>query len=302
MTVRSKWSFSVNALLISALLLLGTRLAFGRASPQNAVAGSETATQCASCHQEVVSHFYTTRHGKADKFQAWGSFSGCASCHGDTQQHAESGDPSLVSKPDSSSNGWCLSCHNNQHSQNFWGGSAHDTGKVSCLSCHSIHKAKSAEKLLAKATVNEGCLSCHVEVKKSQTQRSTHLFRDEWRNQLMKCTDCHSPHGSQTAKMIKAGSVNESCLACHMEKRGPFLWQHSPVQENCLTCHAAHGSNNASLLVARTTQLCQSCHMQGRHQTVAGKPNSAWVFNRSCLNCHAQIHGSNHPSGPVLMR
>jgi len=26
------------------------------------------------------------------------------------------------------------------------------------------------------------------------------------------------------------------------------------------------------------------------------------LMNRSCLNCHTQIHGSNHPSGPRFHR
>jgi DmsE family decaheme c-type cytochrome len=139
-------------------------------------------------------------------------------------------------------------------------------------------------------------------MRKAQFQRSTHLFRDENRNARITCIDCHNPHGSQAPKMVKANSTNDTCYACHTEKRGPFLWQHSPAQENCMNCHTPHGSNNPSLLTLRTTQLCQSCHMQGRHQTVAGRPNAAFTFNRSCLNCHSQIHGSNHPSGVDFQR
>jgi hypothetical protein len=56
------------------------------------------------------------------------------------------------------------------------------------------------------------------------------------------------------------------------------------------------------MLQARVTQLCQSCHQQGRHQTLAGLPASIWVGNRACLNCHQNIHGSNHPSGPLFQR
>ena len=40
----------------------------------------------------------------------------------------------------------------------------------------------------------------------------------------------------------------------------------------------------------------------GRHQTVAGAPNSAWAFNRACTQCHPAVHGSNHPSGVNLQR
>jgi predicted CXXCH cytochrome family protein len=27
-----------------------------------------------------------------------------------------------------------------------------------------------------------------------------------------------------------------------------------------------------------------------------------FVFNRSCTNCHPQVHGSNHPSGLRFQR
>jgi predicted CXXCH cytochrome family protein len=74
------------------------------------------------------------------------------------------------------------------------------------------------------------------------------------------------------------------------------------VRENCLNCHAAHGSNQESLLSRQVTRLCQSCHIQGRHQTGAARPDELWLFNRACLNCHGQIHGSNHPSGVILQR
>jgi DmsE family decaheme c-type cytochrome len=135
-------------------------------------------------------------------------------------------------------------------------------------------------------------------LKKSLTQRSRHPLREG----RMDCSSCHNPHGSGTDRMIRADSVNDQCFLCHREKRGPFLWEHSPVREDCLTCHAAHGSNHDKMLVARTVQLCQSCHLQGRHQTVAGLETAFWNTNRQCLNCHSQIHGSNHPSGPLFQR
>jgi len=49
----------------------------------------------------------------------------------------------------------------------------------------------------------------------------------------------------------------------------------------------------------------------GGHPSVARTPaglpgggggGSAFLLAGSCLNCHSQIHGSNHPSGVKLMR
>lgn len=274
--------------------------------PSAGLSQSVDAETCKTCHEDVVNEFVKTRHGKADKFHAFDFTQSCGSCHTNAAEHAETGDPSKVGNLAklslSASSETCLGCHENQHEQSFWRGSEHETSELGCLSCHSVHKAKSPEKLLIRRTEKETCLSCHTQQQRAQFQRSTHLFMDEHRKTLIGCSTCHNPHGTETPKMIKALSVNDLCYQCHTEKRGPFLWQHPPVQENCLNCHTQHGSNNASLLKMRGQNLCQSCHMQGRHQTVAGSSNTMWNINRPCATCHSQVHGSNHPSGVKLQR
>lgn len=261
--------------------------------------------ECLACHEDVVNRFAGTRHGRAMEFGTWGEVN-CQSCHGDTAEHMTSADPENVKNPAkqpvSEVTTRCMSCHASGGHQQLWFGSAHDTSNVSCLDCHSVHQAASKEKLLVKTTDTQLCLSCHSEVRKSQFQRSSHLLRSEWGESRLGCVSCHNPHGSTGEKLLQKASVNETCYQCHAEKRGPFLWEHPPAREDCLNCHRPHGSNNPGLLTQRTTFLCQSCHLQGRHQTVAGRPNSVWNINRGCLNCHPQIHGSNHPSGILFHR
>lgn len=297
---KTRMGLGVPAIVLTLLILVSSMQAQSAVPRQSSVAA-----QCATCHEDVVKQYGTTRHGKADQFGAAG-YQSCASCHGDVTAHTESGDPTKIFNPRKTglaeSSAKCLTCHETQHNRAFWQGSTHELSNVGCLSCHSVHHAKSPEKLLAHSSENQTCLSCHTDQRKAQTQRSTHLFRDELHRATMQCSDCHNPHGSQTEKMLRANSVNDTCYACHTEKRGPFLWQHSPVQENCLNCHSPHGSNNQNLLSMRAPQLCQNCHLQGKHQTVSGFANSPWVFNRACLNCHSKIHGSNHPSGLKLQR
>jgi DmsE family decaheme c-type cytochrome len=135
-------------------------------------------------------------------------------------------------------------------------------------------------------------------MRKTLHQRSRHPLQEG----LMSCVSCHDPHGSTAIASVSALTPNDKCYECHAEKRGPFLFAHQPVQEDCMTCHDAHGSNQASMLDPQPPRLCQSCHLFGHHQTVPGTSKQVWNTSRSCVNCHAAIHGSNHPSGVVFLR
>ena len=98
------------------------------------------------------------------------------------------------------------------------------------------------------------------------------------------------------------------------------MFGHPPVEDNCLSCHTPHGSNHNKLLNEKVPNLCQDCHVQGRHPTSYYGQNQAWIkpdgttnpdsatssrfVSRSCLNCHNAIHGSNAPTnrGKYLIR
>ena len=61
------------------------------------------------------------------------------------------------------------------------------------------------------------------------------------------------------------------------------------------------------MLVARQPMLCQRCHIGTRHPSTiyddaAVQARSNRIIGRSCVNCHQQIHGTNHPSGQSLTR
>ncbi|HLA76746.1 MAG TPA: DmsE family decaheme c-type cytochrome [Vicinamibacteria bacterium] len=263
--------------------------------------------ECATCHEEVAKGFGKTGHGRsfaADKNYQTAS---CTSCHTGAQEHLDSGGEkrpaSLTKGAADEANASCLSCHAGKNQQAHWQGSAHQRAGTRCASCHDVHgkhpgSAEPARALPAATESTKKCLECHGAMRASLHQRSAHPMREG----QMQCVSCHNPHGTAGEKLINHGSTNELCYSCHQNLRGPFLWEHSPVREDCLTCHRAHGSNYPSLLQARVTQLCQSCHQQGRHQTLPGVPASVWVGNKACLNCHSQIHGSNHPSGPLFQR
>ena len=121
--------------------------------------------------------------------------------------------------------------------------------------------------------------------------------------------------------MVK-NTITETCYTCHAEKRGPFLWEHAPVVEDCTNCHSPHGSNVTPLLKTRAPMLCQECHTSDHAKglySAANLPGGAFVTGngtipagaqsptdqangRACLQCHSQIHGSNHPGGAKYNR
>ena len=116
----------------------------------------------------------------------------------------------------------------------------------------------------------------------------------------MACADCHNPHGTAGPKLLVRDSVTDTCYTCHMEKRGPFVRNHQPVQEDCTICHNPHGTTTPNLLKSRPPFLCQQCHEPTGHQANAASLNSARGFAtntvaRGCVNCHTNIHGSNNP-------
>lgn len=199
-------------------------------------------------------------------------------------------------------NEMCLNCHSG-HVGGDWAGSAHDVNDLSCADCHSVHKPR--DPMLVAETQDEQCLACHVDAKSDFYKPYAHPVRQG----KLACTDCHTPHGSANDKMLVRSNLNETCYGCHAEKRGPLVWEHAPVQDDCSNCHEPHGAVHPAMLRQRPPLLCQSCHSPAGHPSVPHTPDglaegsaSPFLLSGSCLNCHQQVHGSNHPSGKSLMR
>jgi DmsE family decaheme c-type cytochrome len=186
----------------------------------------------------------------------------------------------------------------------MWSGSAHDARNLACTSCHSIHDPRSVTAQLRAATETQLCEACH-RVQASKTKRVAHMPVPEGK---LRCSSCHDAHGTTNVKLLRVGNwVNESCLSCHTEKRGPFLFEHAAGRESCISCHDPHGSSNDRMLVAKLPMLCQRCHIGTRHPStiydnLSVQNRSKRIIGRGCVNCHQNIHGSNHPSGQSLVR
>jgi DmsE family decaheme c-type cytochrome len=263
---------------------------------------------CLACHDDRAKGLSGTIHGTAAHPRSPAAAQGCESCHGPGSRHIE--DPSddtrirkfsKMAPRDSSAT--CLACHT-QTSHALWQGSAHDARNLSCATCHSVHEPKSERAQLSAATEIETCASCH----RAQVMKATRVSHMPVTEGRMTCTTCHNPHGSTNVRQLRVGNwINESCVSCHTEKRGPFLFEHAAGRESCVSCHDPHGSSNDRMLVARVPMICQRCHIGTRHPStiydgLAVQNRSNRIIGRACINCHQQIHGSNHPSGQSLTR
>jgi DmsE family decaheme c-type cytochrome len=290
------------------------------AAAQGAGAGYVGEEVCLTCHEDQEKRFRNTPMGKAYAHPRTDLQKlGCESCHGPGKAHVDAGGgkdtiPLRFGRDSANSideqNAACLACHS-RGNRLFWTGSPHQSRQMACVDCHQVKQEvkvllSSETRYSAPLTENRGvkksqpelCLQCHA-MRRAQLQRSSHM---PYREGKVTCTSCHNPHGSPYPKQLIQATVNENCLSCHTERRGPFLWEHPPVMENCATCHEAHGSNNPQLLKVRMPRVCDSCHVTSRHPTTPTLLNAVRDFNRGCTNCHSAIHGSNHPSGNMFLR
>lgn len=277
------------------------------AAPQVGYAGSD---KCIVCHADKGDSMKATAHGQAKNPRSPEATHGCESCHGPGQAHIDDDAKGHIRKfgkiKPEEINETCLSCHN-RGTHAGWEGSAHERRDLSCTTCHSVHSPKSVENQLNKPAETQVCATCH-RLQVTKTERA--VAHMPVREGKLSCSSCHNPHGSiSNVKQLKTGnSVNELCTTCHAEMRGPMLWEHAPVRENCTTCHDPHGSSNDRMLVVRMPMLCQRCHVASSHPSSVYDNNAITVkksnrmFGRSCVNCHSNIHGSNHPSGQFFIR
>lgn len=279
------------------------------AAPARAQSGTYVGDEtCVGCHDAEGRSYHRTLHGKAQNARSPAGEHGCETCHGPGQAHVD--DPtkpesirrfaSMAPRDVAES---CLACHS-RGTHAFWKGSAHDSRNLSCVTCHSVHSAKSASAQLVKVDEIQLCATCH-RPEAMKIRRTAHMPLVEGQ---MTCSSCHNPHGAANVRQLRAGSwINESCISCHAEKRGPYLWEHAPGRDNCVTCHDPHGSSNDRMLVAKVPMLCQRCHVSSGHPPVIYDQaqlnnGSNRMVGRGCVNCHSQIHGSNSPSGNRFLR
>jgi DmsE family decaheme c-type cytochrome len=216
----------------------------------------------------------------------------CENCHGAGKAHVEGGgDVTKIFNPAKASakeiDATCLKCHSGAHPD--FERSPHAKAAVGCTTCHDIHGSK--EETLLKAAQPTLCFQCHTDEKPQFDMPFHHKVNEG----LVKCSDCHDVHGTfEKSNLRSRNDSNLICTKCHTEKRGPFVYEHTPVKgEGCLGCHTPHGSQNARMLnMPNINVLCNQCHSPVAAGTVHGM-NAGSSELTPCTDCHTYIHGSN---------
>lgn len=272
-------------------------------------------TVCKACHPDVNANFFRNAHFKSSADEKLTeSQKGCESCHGPGKAHVaakiENKKSTIIAfsqlKPKQILDN-CLTCHSQQMGRAQIRRSSHSTADVVCTSCHAIHKSATPKHLLAKPQTDL-CYTCHNNVRAQFSMPFKHRVNEGF----MQCSDCHNPHGGETPtwkmsarpRMMAQGLQNEEpCMKCHVDKRGPFLFEHAAVRvDGCSSCHVPHGGmNNRLLKRPQVFTLCLECHNgaanfgrqgDGIQQTPATHSLTDPRY-QNCTICHIRIHGSN---------
>ncbi len=284
----------------AALLALTLGWALAMALP-----GWGSDASCRACHQTEATGGITHRaHGLGADPRGEQAAISCTSCHGPSAEHARMPrnppDYSFAKGHEAAGDGACLSCHGGS-AMGHWAFSEHATAEVGCTSCHSIHTI--TDPVQERGGQFQVCTDCHQREKMDQMKFSRHPMAEG----LVQCTDCHAPHGGAGMNGLVQPTLNDTCYQCHAEKRGPFLFEHEPVQDDCMHCHLPHASVNDQLLKARQPFLCQQCHIASRHPGTLYDSDRLGrrdinIIGQSCTNCHSQVHGGNQPASSTFRR
>jgi DmsE family decaheme c-type cytochrome len=194
--------------------------------PATAPAKAVDAT-CLSCHAGTHPNFLRSPHAKANV--------SCVSCHTVHQAAPETvllkaAQPML-----------CFQCHTDvkpafdmpfHHKVN--------EGLVTCSDCHDPHGTFGNNNLKSTADQNMICTKCHTETRGPFVYEHAAVKAEG-------CLGCHTPHGSQNARLLNMPNVNTLCNQCHspvaagtVHSMGAGSSEITP----CISCHTMiHGSD-----------------------------------------------------------
>lgn len=191
------------------------------------VSTKEVDARCLTCHAGQHANFDRSAHARANV--------SCVSCH--SVHHGKESEHLLKAEQPS----LCFQCHTDQkpafsmpfhHKVN--------EGLVKCSDCHDAHGTFQRSNLRTTADQNAICTKCHTET------RGPFVF-EHAAVKAEGCVGCHTPHGSQNARLLNMPSIATLCNQCHSavaEGTVHGIGMGSQTSQPCIACHTMiHGSN-----------------------------------------------------------
>ena len=182
---------------------------------------------CLGCHADSHPNFLRSPHAKANV--------SCVGCH---TVHNAAPDTALlkVSQP-----GLCFSCHTDVKSSfNMPFHHKVNEGLVKCSDCHDTHGTFGNNNIKTTADQNAICTKCHSET------RGPFVF-EHAAVKAEGCVGCHTPHGSQNARLLNMPNINTLCNQCHSPVSAGTIHSMAAGSSEltpCTSCHTyIHGSN-----------------------------------------------------------
>jgi DmsE family decaheme c-type cytochrome len=182
---------------------------------------------CLGCHADAHPNFLRSPHAKANV-----SCTGCHSVH----QAAPETAMLKVSQP-----GLCFQCHTDVKPQ-FDMPFHHkiNEGLIKCSDCHDVHGTFGNNNLKSTADQNAICTKCHTETRGPFVYEHAVVKAEG-------CLGCHTPHGSQNARLLNMPNINTLCNQCHSPVASAAVHGMSAGSSEltpCTSCHTyIHGSN-----------------------------------------------------------
>jgi DmsE family decaheme c-type cytochrome len=187
----------------------------------------EIDTTCLGCHANTHPNFLRSPHARAGV--------DCLSCHSIHKSVPET--TLLVAKQPT----LCFQCHSSikpafampfHHKVN--------EGLVSCSDCHNVHGTFQNSNLRVTADQNAICTKCHTETRGPFVYEHAAVKGEG-------CMACHTPHGSQNARLLNMPNINTLCNQCHSPVGAGTVHginAGSAELTPCIDCHTMiHGSN-----------------------------------------------------------
>ncbi len=190
-------------------------------------------SKCLDCHAGAHPDFQRSPHAKAGV--------SCVSCH-DIHKSATPENLLKASQPQ-----LCYQCHGDvKAALNMPFHHPVNEGVVKCSDCHDAHGTFQTNNLRATADQNRICTKCHADTRGPYVYEHAAVKAEG-------CLGCHSPHGSQNARMLNMPSVNTLCNQCHSRVANATIHGMGAGSDElapCTDCHTfIHGSNiNAAFL------------------------------------------------------